>query len=277
MKLIKIPPHLIAIDLDGTLLTDDKTIDAKTRRFLRRLEQYGHIIVIATGRPYRAIMRYYNEIGLHGPIICYNGACITNPSDSHFDSRHFSFPREVVTDIYNFVGRKHIDNVMCETNKKIWLLKDDADLFGFFWSDDMEIIYGDLSETLSENPMTMIIKSIDRNDKTAQILKQAVARHENLRIRFWNRSNFSEIYYEHISKGHAMLDLAKLYGIPNERILAFGDAENDVEMLLMAGTSFAMHNGEDSIKHHADIITKYSNNENGIYDALKRYFRRYNI
>lgn len=275
MTLRHIPRHIIAIDLDGTLLRDDKTIDNKTKRFLQRLEKLGHIIVIATGRPYRAIMRYYDDIGLHGPIVCYNGACVTNPNDSQFRSQNFSFPLTVVKDIYDQVGPDHIENVMCETNRKIWLLKEDTDLSSFFWHDSMEIIYGDIRLTLDENPMTMIIKSAVRTPDSDKLLYEAVRRHDRLKIRFWNLSTFSEIYYDFISKGHALHDIADQYGIPKDRIIAFGDAENDLEMLQMAGTGFAMNNAIENLKQHADFVTKYSNNEYGIFHALKKFFREY--
>ncbi len=277
MNYKSVPPHLIAIDLDGTLLTDDKKIDARTKRYLQKLESVGHHIVIATGRPLRAIERYYRELNLHAPIVCYNGACITNPSDATFPSRAFSFSQKVVKNIFTTVGNDVIDNVMCETNKKIWLLKEDSDLAAFFWHNDMEVIYGDLLVTLSEDPMTMIIKSHNRNSESDQKLCEAVKQHPGLKIRFWNRSNFSEIFFEHISKGHAIIDIATHYHIPQQHILAFGDAENDIEMLAMAGTGFAMSNGVESIKQHADVLTKYSNNEFGIFHALKRYFKQYKI
>jgi len=275
MILSKIPPHIIALDLDGTLLTDDKTVDSITKRYLRKLEKLGHIIVIATGRPQRAIFRYYEDIGLHSPFICYNGACVTSPHDQSFANRHFAFPKDVVKDIYNFVGRSHIENVMCETNRNIWLLDEDEDLADFFWHENMNIIYGDLNETLDEDPMTMIIKSVQRTDEDDQRLIDAVKRHEHLQIRFWSRSQFSEIYYDYISKGHALLDIAVFYKIPKERVLAFGDAENDIEMLTMAGVGFGMQNGVDHIKRTATYVTEFSNNEEGIYHALRRYFRNY--
>jgi len=275
MILQNIPPHVIALDLDGTLLTDDKTIDRTTSQYLKKLEKLGHVIVIATGRPQRAIQRYYEDIGLHGPYICYNGACVKEPYDSAFDDHHFAFPKEVVKDIYNTVGHALIENIMCETNRTIWLLKEDEDLAAFFWHENMDIIYGDINDTLHENPMTMIIKSIERSPEADQRLKDAVKRHPHLMIRFWNLSQFSEIYYDYISKGHALLDIASHYKIPNDRVLAFGDADNDLEMLTMAGVGFAMQNGQDSVKSKAARVTKWGNNESGIYHALKQYFRAY--
>ena len=55
-------PHLIVLDLDGTLLTDDKIISAHTKHALKMARAEGHQVMIATGRPYRASKLYYNEL-----------------------------------------------------------------------------------------------------------------------------------------------------------------------------------------------------------------------
>lgn len=62
-------PHLICLDLDGTLLNDNKEISSYTKQVLNELQQRGHQIMIATGRPYRASQMYYHELNLTTPII----------------------------------------------------------------------------------------------------------------------------------------------------------------------------------------------------------------
>ncbi|MGV3467144.1 MAG: HAD-IIB family hydrolase, partial [Heyndrickxia sp.] len=62
-------PYLIALDLDGTLLTDDKNITKRTARTINQLQQQGHIVMISTGRPFRSSKRYYEELNLNSPIV----------------------------------------------------------------------------------------------------------------------------------------------------------------------------------------------------------------
>lgn len=62
-------PHLICLDLDGTLLNDNKEISSYTKQVLNELQQRGHQIMIATGRPYRASQMYYHELNLTTPIV----------------------------------------------------------------------------------------------------------------------------------------------------------------------------------------------------------------
>jgi hypothetical protein len=267
-----IPRHLIALDLDGTLLNKDKKISKATLTYLKRIKEQ-HVIVLATGRPYRSFIKYYQQLGLNTPMVCYNGAYVTNPTDSTFKTSSFAFPQEVVKQIYLDVGVDHLDNVMCETNVNIWLLKEEKNLASFFWHDNMNIIYGPLENTLNENPMTMILKVKKRNQKLDQMVFKAVKKHSGLKVRFWGSSQFCEIYYQHISKGSALLSLLKQYRIPRKYFMSFGDAENDKEMLQLASISYVMKNADSHIKKYGKFITKKDNQHDGIIDELQRYFK----
>jgi len=268
-----IPRHLIALDLDGTLLNKDKKISKTTLKYLKQIKDQ-HLIVLSTGRPYRSFIRYYQQLGLNTPMVCYNGAYVTNPTDPTFKTTSFAFPQDVVKQIYLDVGVEHLDNVMCETNVNIWLLKEEKNLASFFWHDNMNIIYGPLEKTLNENPMTMIIKVKKRNPKLDEFVFKAVKKHSGLKVRFWGSSQFCEIYYQHISKGSALLSILKYYGISKKYFMSFGDAENDKEMLQLATTSFVMKNAESHIKKYGKFLTKKDNQHDGIIDELQRYFKR---
>ena len=61
--------HLICLDLDGTLLTDEKTITPYTKEVLTTLKQQGHELMISTGRPYRASVPYYKELKMDSQLI----------------------------------------------------------------------------------------------------------------------------------------------------------------------------------------------------------------
>ena len=81
-------PHLICLDLDGTLLNDNKEISSYTKQVLNELQQRGHQIMIATGRPYRASQMYYHELNLTTPIVNFNGAYVHHPKDKNFKTCH---------------------------------------------------------------------------------------------------------------------------------------------------------------------------------------------
>ena len=271
-----IPRHLIALDLDGTLLNKQKKISKTTLNYLKSI-QSAHTIVLATGRPYRSFIKYYQQLGLKTPMVCYNGAFVTNPTDSTFTTNAFSFPQAIVKTIYQDIGLAAIDNVMCETNKDIWLLKEEKNLASFFWHDDMNIIYGPITQTLHEDPMTMIIKVKKRNKHEDDLVFKAVKKHKGLKVRFWGTSLFCEIYFGHISKGSALLEILKKYNISRKYFISFGDAENDKEMLELAAHSFVMKNAHPTIKHYGKYVTKRDHHHDGIVDELQRYFKRLSL
>ena len=73
-----------------------------------------------------------------------------------------------------------------------------------------------------------------------------------------------------ISKGSAVLHLAKTLNIDKEEIMCIGDSENDISMLKVAGLSIAMGNGDDLVKEIADFITDTNNND-GVAKAIEKY------
>lgn len=263
---------LIALDMDGTLLTSKKTISRKTKRLLQGLQKKGHLIILASGRPSRALLPYYNELGLTSPIICYNGAYVYNPHDSTFKVEEFEFPKEIVKEIYKDLDGKFIKNVMCENDTDIWLDKKDIYLAKFFWYEGMKMHYGDIDKILNSNPMTMIMQSatipVDQSE-----IKKAVLKHEGINVRFWGGSPYCEIYFEQTSKGASVSYIAEQFGIKKSDIIAFGDADNDIELLRSAGISVSMSNGIGHIKENAKMISIKDNDHDGIYYTLKKIIK----
>lgn len=264
-------PCLIAFDMDGTLLNNKKTISFLTKRYLKKLTKQGHKIVLASGRPSRAMMKYYDELGLSTPMVCYNGAFLFSPYDSNFKTVEFEFPKEIIVEVINKI-RPHIKNVMCEDQDNIWVDKKDDYLDKFFWYKDMNIIYGDLSETLHKNPMTCIVQTPFEYREDNEI-HEVMKAYPELDVRFWTGSPYFELYFKKTSKGASIDIISKYYNIPKERIIAFGDAGNDIEMFDYAGVSVAMVNGKESLKKVASMVSIKDNNHNGIYHTLKKILK----
>ena len=65
--------YLVAIDLDGTLLKDDKTISKESINYLHQFEKEGNIVVITSGRAPRSVIKYRNILKVSGPFSSYNG------------------------------------------------------------------------------------------------------------------------------------------------------------------------------------------------------------
>lgn len=263
--------YLIAFDMDGTLLNDKKKISFLTKHYLRKLSRQGHIIVLASGRPSRALYSYYYDLKLKTPMICYNGAYYFSPNDKSFPVHEFEFPKEVIIDIFENI-KPYIKNVMCETDTEIWVDKEDPYLDRFFWYDKMIIHHGELPLTLNKNPMTMIAQTPSELKDTSPI-DNVIAKYSEISVRYWTGSPYLELFFKETSKGASIQEIAKYYNIPKERIIAFGDAENDTEMFKVAGISVAMKNAKGNLIDYSTHESLKDNNHNGIYYTLKKLLK----
>ena len=260
---------MVFSDMDGTLLNNNNQISNLTKEYLINLASQGHKIIISSGRPIRGIISYYNELKLDTPIICYNGAYIY-PGKENIEEYCFSFSYKLIKQIINDITYEYIDNIILETNDDIYLLHEDKTLEPYFSCQGMNVHIGLIENNLFQDTMTMLIKVKD--PKYNPIIEQAINKYDNIKLRFWSGEwlKISEIYHINTNKGKALEKIAEYYNINKEHIIAFGDADNDIELLKYAGISVAMKNGEEKIKEIAKLISLEDNNNDGIKLTLEK-------
>lgn len=260
--------HLIVVDLDGTLLTDDKTISSLTKETLIKAKQAGHQVMIATGRPYRASQIYYEELSLTTPIVNFNGAFIHHPNNPMWQTIHTPVDLRVVHDVVESVHKYEYDNLIAEVLDDVYLHRDDEGMLQMFRMGSPNILTGDLKNILLQDPTSLLIQADDVN---TPIIRQHLhdVHAELIEHRRWGAPfPIIEIVRKGLSKAVGIDHIAKEMGIPRDRIIAFGDEDNDLEMIDYAGIGVAMSNGIDDLKNIANEIT-LSNNEDGIAKFLQ--------
>ena len=264
---------MIGLDLDGTLLKDDKSIDAKTKKYLEKLSANGVHIVPITGRPLSGIPDCVRNIKGVDYIISNNGSkTVLNSTNETLFSlamdnatskrvieavkqtgaifevflNHYGYCEKFVFDHYKevytgtvlgdyiFSSRKQVDNLLT--------LFDDKNAE----ADEVFIICKD-------NDDREIIKA--QTDKISGIQYCKLA------------DRFLEITKSGTDKGTALEMLCNHLKIGLDKVIAFGDGENDLQFLNKAGTAVAMGNASDNVKAQADIITD-TNNSQGILKIL---------
>ena len=256
--------------MDGTLLNSQSEISPTTLSYLHELDQQGHVIVLASGRPLRALKKYHQQLQLHSPMVCYNGAYIVSTKDDGFTPVQANLNLQIVKNIIMDIGIESLDNIMLESLDDIWLLREDDDLNNFFWHQNLDLIYGNPLLTINEDPMTLILRSKKRSHDHDQVIREAVKKHPHYKVRFWHDSDYSEVFLDSVSKMEGLKVVADYYGIPHDHTIAFGDAENDIEMLGWARYGVAMKNANPICKAHANIIAQQDNDHDGIVVELKR-------
>ncbi|UEX89582.1 Cof-type HAD-IIB family hydrolase [Staphylococcus ratti] len=264
--------HLICLDLDGTLLNDNKEISPYTFKVLKTLQSQGHAIMISTGRPFRASKRYYDELNMDTPIVNFNGAYVHHPKDPHFPCQHARLDEGIATSIIETLKKMEVQNIIAEVKDHVYLDRYDENLYEGFSMGEAQIEIGDLRELLNEDPTSILIEA---DEHMIPRIKQTLTRFyaENIEHRRWGAPYpVIEIVKRGISKAVG-IDIVKSYlNIDHQYIIAFGDEDNDIEMIKYAKHGVAMANAIPELKHIAKETT-CSNNDDGIGVYLNNFFQ----
>ena len=138
--------YLIALDLDGTLLNDNKEITTTTKEFLNKLEKEGNLIVICSGRAPRSIIEYYDFLDIKSPVISYNGALAFDSKDKNFMTISYKIDTSFTKKLYKEIINKEVTSILAEDDNHIYCDKEDDFLFAFFKKENMEVINRNFDE-----------------------------------------------------------------------------------------------------------------------------------
>ena len=112
---------LVVVDMDGTLLLPGNTsVGELTISTLKKLIAKRVLVVIASGRPYRSMVPFYNLIGCQGPMIVYNGMKIVSNNDPDFPEHSYPFSGEEVKEYYQTI-KGHIKGAAAENDDKLFV------------------------------------------------------------------------------------------------------------------------------------------------------------
>lgn len=255
--------HLIALDLDGTLLKDDKTISTTTKKVLDKAQAEGHIVMIATGRPYRASERYYHELNLKTPIVNFNGAFVHHPLEKSWETNHTPLDIHVAKDIVEACQAHKYHNIIAEVIDDVFIHHHDERLLEIFSMGNPKIQMGDLRESLTHSPTSLLIHTDEEHVQTIRDHLDGIHA-EVIEQRSWAVPwHIIEIVKHGLNKAVGIKRVSEYLDIPKERIIAFGDEDNDLEMIEYAGYGIAMGNAISPLKNIAKETT-LSNEEDGI-------------
>ena len=248
-------PHLIVLDLDGTLLTDEKIISPKTMETLRVAASQGHHVMIATGRPYRASEIYYKQLGLTTPIVNFNGAFVHHPTDSSWQTMHDPIALPIVNEVVEAMQNFPVENIVAEVMDDVYAQYHDERFLNILNFGNPLITAGDIRNSLKTDPTSLLIQAdqlaVDPIRQHLEELHASVIDHRRWGAPF----HIIEIVRHGLHKAVGIRAVSNWMDIPKDRIIAFGDEDNDLEMIEYAGTGVAMGNAINGLKSIADEIT----------------------
>lgn len=264
--------HMIAIDLDGTTLNNESKLTDLTISTLRQLDEMGHLVIIVTGRPYRTSKHLYQQLNIQNGLINFNGALCHFPGRPHWQpTYHEELDREIAFELFANQDTLDIDLLMAEGRNQLYSTSMNMPDSPY---DPLEHRKATklTRESLIDNPTALTIFSAP--EKHQLIENNIMNRYgDYVSVRTWGGPlPVLEVVRAGINKAVSVDHLAQFYHIPNKNILAFGDENNDLEMLQYAGLGVAMKNATEEVKGVADTVTNLTNHEDGLAHFLIDYF-----
>ena len=247
---------LTAFDLDGTLLRRDLEITDRTLAAVEGLRERGMRLVVATGRRYESAVEHAERLGFGGddPVVCYGGSMVRRMDGETL--LHRTLPEGLGLEVLDWAARRGLHARVFVDGRVITSPDSPAALRFMRRSEEPGIVVVDSpAEWLAgarEEPTKLVI--VDHPDDVPGWLEEA---QEAFRGRlFVTRSlpHYVEVGGLEGTKSTALEFLCGRWGIGAERVLAFGDADNDVDMLRFAGCGVAVGPMTDGLREAADEV-----------------------
>lgn len=264
---------MVVSDMDGTLLNSDLKVSKENLEAIKYLRDRDIIFCVATGRPDQLMKEYVAELDMHDPMIMYNGSVIGHP---FLEERVFeqALSKEDVELIITYCEERDIIYMAYTKDKLISKPNYRVDFFeerNLTLKLEQRSVFEDVKDIEEIKKLSVQkILVIDKNELRFEKTKKAFNT-DKFSITT-SQKGFLDINPLGVNKGNALKILAKYHGIDIADVVAFGDQENDINMLQTAGKGIAMGNAKDIVKGYADEVTK-TNNENGfaywIYENIK--------
>lgn len=258
---------IVAIDLDDTLLLENKCIEPKAKKMIGKLYSQGIHVVLATGRGVCSAREYADELGIKSPIISGNGARITDPEKSE-------------TWLHSPVPHKTAEEIAKTADENRWdlIISTGENLYRTGYCEPVNAYYEAVYVDSNADAVKKVPECIIPDSKEAIVYIGDIYRNK------YSRDIYCETFYNSdgsiysmgvfnrkANKGYALKFLAEKMGIPGREILAIGDNVNDISMFKYAGTAVAMGNAGKDVKKYAGF-TAPSNSEGGVLWALEKFF-----
>lgn len=272
----------LAFDLDGTLLMDDKTIDPRTKSSIQKAIQKGMHIIIASGRDKNGTAFVYEPLGLdkgNHYLALVNGQIIYDFQNKEYDLDDVLLPEDGLK-IQQVCRQFDVEGIFCcgydfysyisETGRKKKAQREKEKGVPM----DYGLKKGGPNRNFIDLPYEEIKLNQDINkvvlvhdekffEKNIDALRQTLSDYDVLMV----GKDWMEIMPKGVSKASALKKIAKKAGFTMDEIMAFGDAQNDIQMIEEVGIGVAMGNAMEELKQVADYVTD-TNMNNGVGKAI---------
>ena len=260
---------LIVFDIDGTLVGDSHQFHPFTRDTLLKLHDFGIPFTLATGKILPATKAQADELRVSLPLILANGSILQRRSGEIL--YHVYLPEKVTRKVVDICERRE-ENLIIYSDDKIFIKAMNEDIYPIYSMVESGLYqigeWENLPVGFERATKCLVVNQHDAQslyqlgEKLAGVLNsQADVVHTSTKL--------VEVVPKGINKASAVSRLAEELGISMHQVMAFGDYDNDAEMLSAAGLGVAVGNASDSAKAAADIVIGACE-ENAVADFLRK-------
>jgi len=260
--------RLLLSDVDGTLVTKDKTLTPATLAVGRELREAGVALAITSSRPPRGLRMYVKPLDLKLAIAGLNGGLIVDPNFTVIKSHKL-----------DLATAKRAVEILLDNGLGVWIYTQDdwliTDATGPHVSREAWILQFEakIVPAFTEEHLSQAIKIVGVSDDHARVAAcEASAAKDlgDLASVVRSEDHFLDVTSPEANKGAVVGALSRLLNIPPERIATIGDMPNDVSMFRKSGLSIAMGNASDAVKAQAIEVTDTNEND-GFAKAIRKF------
>lgn len=227
---------MLAVDLDGTLLSFDLKLDPRDVEAVRRAEAAGLRVVACTGRPFPGALPWAQKLGLRSPLVCYQGAQVRTP-DGGMLLDH-GVPHDLAMEVIRFCRERDL-HVQAYRGDDLIVERDRPEAQEYSLHAGMAIhLVEDLDKAMSATTPKLVI--VAAQHVVERTLPEVRDRWTGLLYIATSMPTYIEITNPNADKRQALAWLCNRFGIGCEETVAVGDGRNDQPMIEWAGLGYAV-------------------------------------
>jgi Cof subfamily protein (haloacid dehalogenase superfamily) len=269
---------LLAIDMDGTFLNEEKKLTEANLEAVRKVASAGVKVVICSGRMPAGLKPFLKYMPQNQPVIAVNGSIILDHNNKEIS--YEAIDNETVIKVIDLLRSEfkevyyHFFDKNAACSEVFEKMIKEYNRRNSFLSRDCRVelrIIPDTKEYIKQyNASISKIEICDDNSEILQKIRKRIREVCDVEVVSVGSSGI-EITKSGLNKGSSLETLAKHYGYSLEECIAIGNDENDIEMIKKAGLGIAVKNAREDVKKAANYITEKDNNNDAVAEIIEKF------
>ena len=266
---------IVAIDMDGTLLSDQSIITKENIDAIEAANKKGVKMVICSGRGIVSLRNFAEIVGLNTKgnyIIAFNG-CEVYEFDNNEPLFSVTMDKNLAIEAVGYAKNFKVHTIVYKDSANAYMDFRDKHTENYFKTTKSTALFcEDIALAIKKENKdvfkVLFLGEYDELYKMHDFIWDKLGERGNI---FFTSANLLEIVSSEADKGQGLKWLCNKLNIAIDRSIAIGDNHNDISMIKAAGLGVAMKNSGHKVKQYADYITTKTNNESGVAEVLRKF------